>query len=208
MTNDNKDQEHEDTMRKLQERLRALEEREARRKRSGVAGGVLRGLGSLIPGVDTLLEGLEESDAFQERLAAINEKVDAELREVPLKEVERGAEHGLQRRSSLSARSLAARQRPSSIPRTVGADVSKPTQKEPSLDVFDEGDHLLIIAELPGVEEKDIEIKVLGEQLTLSAKASGQTYFKEMALPCPVKGEVTTTYRNGILQIELAKGAC
>jgi HSP20 family protein len=73
------------------------------------------------------------------------------------------------------------------------------------VDVFDEGDHLLIIAELPGVEEEDIEIGVGGDTLTLSAKAPGQEYFKEVALPCPVEGEAKTSYRNGILQIELTK---
>ncbi|PKO24000.1 MAG: hypothetical protein CVU38_00880 [Chloroflexi bacterium HGW-Chloroflexi-1] len=205
MTQDNVDQEHTEEMRELQERLRALEEREARRKRSGVAGGALRGLGGLIPGLDTILEGLEESDAFQERLAAINKRVDTELREAPLKEVARDGEPGLQRRSSISARTLAPDRRSSSIPGGVRKGAERPQQKEPSADVFDEGDHLLIIAELPGVEEKDIEIKVRGDKLTLSAQAPGREYLKEVALPCPVEAAAQTSYRNGILQIELTK---
>ncbi len=206
MTRDNKDREHKEELRELKEKLRELEEREARRKRSGAAGGALRGLGGLIPGLDAVLGGLEESDAFQERLAAINERVDTELRETPLKEVERGGGPGLQWHSSMSVRTLASDRMPTSIPRTVGEDVERPPQREPLVDVFDEGDHLLIIAELPGVEEKDIEIGVRGDQLTLSAQAPGREYLKEVALPCPVEGEAKTSYRNGILQVELTKG--
>ncbi len=206
MTRDNKAREHEEEMRELKERLRELEEREARRKRSGVAGGALRGLGGLVPGLDAILEGLEESDDFQERLAAINERVDAELREAPLKEVERGGGLGLQRRSSLSVRTLAPGRHPSSIPPTVRKSAERPPQREPLVDVFDEGDHLLIIAELPGGEEKDIEIEARGDTLTLSAQAPHRKYLKEVALPCPVEGEAKTSYRNGILQIELTKG--
>lgn len=206
MTQDNMDRGHAEEMRELKERLRAIEEREARRKRSGVTGGVLRGLGGLMPGLGAILEGLEESDAFQERLGVINERVDAELREAPLKEVERGGGAGLQRRSSLSVRTLAPGRRPSSIPPGVRESAEKLPQREPLVDVFDEGDHLLIIAELPGVEEKDIEIGVEGDELTLSAKAPGGEYFKEVALPCPVEGEAKTSYRNGVLQIELTKG--
>lgn len=206
MTQDNTDREHAEELRELKERLRELEEREAKRKRSGAAGGVLRGLGGLIPGLDTMLEGLEESDAFQERLAAINEKLDTELREAPLKEVEHGGGPGLQRHSSLSVRTLAPSRPLSSIPPAVRKDVERPPQREPLVDVFDEGDHLLIIAELPGVEEKDIEIEVRGDTLTLSAQSPGQRYRKEVALPCPVEGEAKTSYRNGILQIELTKG--
>jgi len=152
-----------------------------------------------------MLEGLEESEAFQDRLDAINERVDAKLREAPLKEVERGEGPDLERRSSLSVRTLAPGRPPSSIPRDVPKSVEKPPQREPLVDVFDEGDHLLIIAELPGVEEKDIEIEVQGDQLTLSAKAPGQEYFKEVALPCPAEGEAKTSYHNGVLQIELTR---
>jgi len=206
MTRDNMDREHEEELRELKERLRELEEREARRKRSGVAGGVLRGLGGLIPGLDTILEGLEESDAFQERLAAIDERLDTELREAPLKEVERGGGPGLQRRSSLSVRTLAPGRHPSSIPPAVRKSAERLPQREPLVDVFDEGGHLLIVAELPGVDERDIEIGVRGDQLTLSAKAPGREYLKEVTLPCPVEGEAKASYRNGILQIELTKG--
>ena len=113
----------------------------------------------------------------------------------------------MQRRSSLSVRTLASDQMPTSIPRTVGEDVERPPQREPLVDVFDEGNHLLIIAELPGVEEKDIEIQVRVDTLTLSAQSPGQRYLKEVALPCPVEGEAKTSYRNGILQVELTKGA-
>jgi len=187
--------------------LREPMEREARCKHSGVTSAVVRGLGSLIPGLDTILEGLEESDAFQERLAAINERLEGQLREAPLKEINRGeSEPGLQRRSSMSVRTLTPHRKPICIPRGgVRGSEQKPPQREPLVDVFDEGDHLLIIAELPGVEEKDVRVRLRDDRLTLSINSPDHEYRKEVTLPCPAEGEIDRLHKNGILQVRLRK---
>ena len=190
MAEDNVDRERDEKDEEILERLRALEQRDAKRQKSGAAGQVLRGLGGLIPGLDGIVDGLEESEAFQERLATINAKLEAELGEASSRvgsERESGAPHPVYRNA----------------PRA--AAPNPPPSREPLVDVFDEGDHLLIVAELPGAAKQGIAIEVQEAGLVLSAGAPGRAYYKQVALPCPVQGEPATSYSNGVLQVTLAK---
>jgi HSP20 family molecular chaperone IbpA len=59
--------------------------------------------------------------------------------------------------------------------------------REPMVDVFDEGDHLLLVAELPGVEAKDIHYEIEDDVLSLSAVRGERKYRKEVLLPAPVR---------------------
>ena len=78
--------------------------------------------------------------------------------------------------------------------------------REPMVDVFDEEDHILVIAELPGVSEDEIKIEVTGDILNLSASDRDRKYAKEILLPSKAKAEsVKTSYKNGILEITLEK---
>jgi HSP20 family protein len=78
--------------------------------------------------------------------------------------------------------------------------------REPMIDVFDEEDRILVIAELPGVSESEIKIEVTGDILNLTASDKDRKYAKEILLPGKVKPEsVKTSYNNGILEITLQK---
>jgi HSP20 family protein len=78
--------------------------------------------------------------------------------------------------------------------------------REPMVDVFDEKDHILVIAELPGVAESEIKVEVAGDILNLTASDKDRKYAKEILLPSKVKPETTkTSYNNGILEITLEK---
>ncbi|MBI4285890.1 MAG: Hsp20/alpha crystallin family protein [Chloroflexi bacterium] len=78
--------------------------------------------------------------------------------------------------------------------------------REPIVDVFDEKDHILVIAELPGVTEEEIKIDVAGDILNLSAADTDRKYAKEILLPGKVKAQsLKTAYKNGILEIRLEK---
>lgn len=77
--------------------------------------------------------------------------------------------------------------------------------REPLVDVFDEGDEVLVIAEMPGVDEKDISVKVTGAELKIITKGEFQ-YAKEVELPVKVKQKpLRKTYRNGLLELRFAK---
>ena len=80
--------------------------------------------------------------------------------------------------------------------------------REPIVDVFDEGERLVVIAELPGVDESGIHIEVKDDILDLSAETRDRKYSKEVLLPSPVDAEsMESSYKNGILEIRLRKKA-
>lgn len=79
--------------------------------------------------------------------------------------------------------------------------------REPLVDVLDEGKEFVVVAELPGVEEKDIRLEVKGDLLIISASTRDRKYSKEVLLPATVDASsLRSSYRNGVLEVRLAKG--
>lgn len=78
--------------------------------------------------------------------------------------------------------------------------------REPIVDVFDEKDKVLVIAELPGVGEDNIHLEAKGDILTISAEDKDRKYSKEILLPSAVDAStMKTSYKNGILEIIFPK---
>jgi HSP20 family protein len=78
--------------------------------------------------------------------------------------------------------------------------------REPLVDVFDEKEAIRVIAELPGVEAKDIKVELEGDILTITAEGKDRKYNKEILLPAKGKREsLQTSYRNGVLEVAVAK---
>jgi HSP20 family protein len=76
--------------------------------------------------------------------------------------------------------------------------------REPIVDVFEEGQKIQIIAEMPGIEENDIEVNINGDILTINAAGEKRKYQKEVLLSRPCKAEgMTWGYKNGILEIKI-----
>ena len=78
--------------------------------------------------------------------------------------------------------------------------------REPLIEVVKEGDKVRVTAEIPGVEKKDIKVKIIGDNI-LEIKAEGKDgrkYYKRVKLPAVVDLErAKSTYVNGILNVEL-----
>ena len=92
----------------------------------------------------------------------------------------------------------------------------------PMLDVSETKDAMVVMAELPGVEPKEIGIALTGDLLTLKGEKDKRTEEKEeryhrvertygaflrsVRLPMAVDGsKVTATYKNGVLVVTLPK---
>ena len=74
--------------------------------------------------------------------------------------------------------------------------------REPVVDTLDFGDELVVVVEMPGVEEEDIEVEVRDGFMEIR----GGSYSKEVSLPPNVDpGGIRKSYRNGILEIRLPK---
>ncbi len=78
--------------------------------------------------------------------------------------------------------------------------------REPIVDVFDEKDRILIVVEMPGINEKEIKTTLKGDILILEAGEEKRKYYKEILLSSKVDAETEErTYKNGILEIKLKK---
>jgi len=77
---------------------------------------------------------------------------------------------------------------------------------EPLVDVFDEGDCILVIAEVPGAEQNSIAVEL--ENHTLKIRAGGKygEYRGEVGLPAEVQPNgLAWTLNNGIVELRLKR---
>lgn len=78
--------------------------------------------------------------------------------------------------------------------------------REPMVDLFDEHDHVLLVAEMPGVSEKDVTVELKDDIVVIAAAHADKKYRKEVLLPRSfTAAQMSHTCHNGILEIRLAK---
>jgi len=79
-------------------------------------------------------------------------------------------------------------------------------EREPITDIFDEENEIVVIAEMPGIEENDLVIDLKEDILEISAVSKSRTYRKELLLPVKViKENLSHKFINGILEIKIKK---
>jgi HSP20 family protein len=78
--------------------------------------------------------------------------------------------------------------------------------REPMVDIFEEDEHLLVLAELPGIGREDVRIDLKDDVLTIAAARGDKKYRKEVLLPRSVtKEKMQVACNNGILEIKFLK---
>ena len=91
----------------------------------------------------------------------------------------------------------------------------------PALDLYESGDHVVAVVELPGMRKEDIEISLHDGTLTISGERKREsnngeaaqrteryvgTFRRSIALPSRVDpSKVSATYQDGILKVTLPK---
>ncbi len=79
-------------------------------------------------------------------------------------------------------------------------------EREPLVDVLDEGDKVRVVAEMPGVEKDKIKLTVRDRTLVIRASNEHRKYYKEVELPAEVDiKKAKATYRNGVLEVVIPK---
>jgi len=92
-----------------------------------------------------------------------------------------------------------------------GARFGKPQidikeEREPLVDIMSMDGEIRVVAELPGVEKKDIKLQGTEKSLTISVDTPQRKYFKEVELPSRVDpAKAKSTYKNGVLEVTLQK---
>ncbi|MBM4289556.1 MAG: Hsp20/alpha crystallin family protein [Deltaproteobacteria bacterium] len=75
--------------------------------------------------------------------------------------------------------------------------------REPVVDVFDEKDHTLVVAEMPGIGPKDVRLEVKDDLLTIYAEKKDKKYRKEVLLPRSYDlAKMKVSCNNGIIEIK------
>jgi HSP20 family protein len=78
--------------------------------------------------------------------------------------------------------------------------------REPVVDVFEEEDHVLVVAEMPGVSVEDVHITVEEDLLTISAERGDKKYRKEVLLPASsAREKIEVACNNGVVEIKCKK---
>jgi HSP20 family protein len=155
------------------------------------------GLGGFLSGLGNLVEKLSELAEKGEELKKTGEFGGKELRGVYGFSVKVGGAEGARK---VTLEPFGNIKRP---PR--GAPVVS-EEREPIVDLFDEEDHLLVVAELPGVEEKDVKLELHEDILEINARTGEKKYRKEVLLGKVFEKEkMSFTYRNGILEVRFKK---
>jgi HSP20 family protein len=78
--------------------------------------------------------------------------------------------------------------------------------REPVVDLFEEKDHLLIVAEMPGISAADVQLEVKDDVLTIAAAKGDKKYRKEVLLPGNYpKGKMRLSCNNGVVEIKCVK---
>ncbi len=85
-----------------------------------------------------------------------------------------------------------------------GEEESKkePGEREPLVDIIQQKDKLTVIAELPGVAEKDIKINASGKNLEIRVDSGERKYARKLELPRSVDPKkMQKKYNNGVLEL-------
>jgi len=92
----------------------------------------------------------------------------------------------------------------------------------PAVDILENGDKVVVRSELPGLTEKDIEVDILGDTLTIKGEKKAEngekdrhyhrqerlygSFHRSIALPGEVAAEkAKASFKSGVLEIEVPK---
>jgi len=79
-------------------------------------------------------------------------------------------------------------------------------RREPLVDVIEDEKTVKVIAELPGVDKKDIKLYATNTTLTITVDTPQRKYHKRLELPVEVdETSAKSTYKNGVLETVLTK---
>ena len=88
----------------------------------------------------------------------------------------------------------------------VSSPLNVQDRREPLVDVIEDTDSIMVLAELPGVEKKDIKIYATSKGLTISVDNMDRRFYKELDFIDEIdKLSSKSSYKNGVLEISFKK---
>jgi HSP20 family molecular chaperone IbpA len=201
----------------------------------GLAQGIVIALGRMVPGLEGLIKIASQMPDFQQRLGAIDEEVKRRFKEQPLRQaaaglagghghhrigippsVRRSGTHGPDGRATAVRSGSTGMGQGQFTPKTPArgkyrqpgppkVHISPQTPAKLTVDIFDEGPRIVLLAEAPGLSAADITISLEGTVLLISIHAPSRNVLQRVELPCEVAGHPQVSLQNGILNIQIEK---
>ncbi len=160
------------------------------------SGGFLAGLGTLIDQLGKLAEQAEQEGGVLTKTGEFNVGSDQRLKGV----------YGFSVKSGLGEKGVKVEPFGNIRRDDEGGRVEVHEIGEPMVDVFDEPDHMMIVAEVPGIRQEDVQLELHEDILILVAERGKKKYRKEVLLPASFSSDkMSFTCRNGILEIRVIK---
>jgi len=79
-------------------------------------------------------------------------------------------------------------------------------KREPLVDVIENGSSIKVLAELPGVEKKDIKLYATAKGLTINVDNPQRPYYKELEFDSEIdRSTAKSSYKNGVLEVSFKK---
>lgn len=157
-------------------------------------GGLFGGLGDLIEKLTELAEKGEELKKTQEFSTDLNGK---EMKGVYGFNVRFGI--GKDKKSDFKVEPFG------NIKADKKKGVSVEEIREPMVDVIEEDDHFLILAEMPGIAADDVKIEINDDIVELSAENGERKYRKEILLTVACENRAQVNCNNGVVEIRCRK---
>lgn len=163
-----------------------------------LGGGLFAGLGAVIEQLGTLVEQAEQAGGVVTKSGEFKVGSDQRAKGV----------YGFSVRTGLGEKGVKVEPFGNIRRDEAGKLVAVHEVREPMVDVFDEPGRLLIVAEVPGIEEEDVQLEIHDDILLISTEKGAPRYRKEVLLPASFSSDkLSFQCRNGILEIQLAKEA-
>lgn len=78
----------------------------------------------------------------------------------------------------------------------------------PAVDVYENDDEFLVLADLPGVAQNGAQVTLEHDRMLLEAKGPSRTFRREFVVPPSIDGEkVSASMKAGVLTVHLPKRA-
>ena len=79
-------------------------------------------------------------------------------------------------------------------------------EREPLVDVISTDGEIKVVAEVPGVDKKDIKVYASEKALTIQVDTPDRKYYKEVELPATIDPKTAkSVYKNGVLEVTATK---
>jgi HSP20 family protein len=198
-------EELESRIKSMERRIKELEKglgekRESEYHEESYVGDIVS---SLIPGFGKIVKTLEKaSPEFRQRIAETDEEIKHRL-ETGWSDRKPTVSYGLSIRPLSTGPTGSTRASTRRMPEKKNIEEVKieSARIEPVFDVFEEEDHIFVIAEIPDAGEEDIRIELEGGKLNISAGMYGKT----IILPSEAEAVKEKSFSNGVLQLKIKK---